>query len=363
MQSPRVAHVIDTGGPGGAETLFARCACNDFGGRVASCAVVPYEGWLSKYVRTLGGEPQLLKSKGSVSLRYFFGLKAIIEAHRATHIHAHLLGANVYSALGIPVIAVFHGATDLAGKGGRLLWLKRALLRLRHVRVVAVSRGVQHDLIAWGLPAERIRVIYNGIDTERFSPGRNHRLRESLGVADDEVLIGAVGNIRAPKAYDVLIRAIALLPPARRVRVAVFGQGSPEQLAPLAALAQTLKNHNSVSFQGFSDAGPDLYRAFDLFVSSAASEGLPLSFLEAMATGIPVVATPTTGALELISSGETGLLATDFGPEALATALERALGDVGFRERARDAGRALVVREFSSDAMNARYLALYTEST
>jgi glycosyltransferase involved in cell wall biosynthesis len=358
-----VLHSIDTGGPGGAETVFATCASRVLVGRQQALAVVPYDGWLAGHLRELGLEPVFLPSRGALNLPYLTGLWRLARRHRARLIHSHLLGSNVYSAivgrlLGIPVVAVFHGATDLQG-GGRLAVLKRQLLSQRHVHLIAVAAGVQADLVRWGISPARVRVIYNGIDADRYSPGREFDLRRELGCGPDELLVGAVGNIRVAKAYDLLLRTAKLVTPTRAVRFAVVGEGSREALAPLLEMRAALGLENRVTFLGFRPTSPDLLRNFDIFLSSARSEGLPLSFLEAMAVGLPVVATPTSGAHELLDSGRTGLVAASIAPEPLADVLRAAIDGPELRARLGVAGRAMVLERFSVRAMTAAYDALY----
>jgi glycosyltransferase involved in cell wall biosynthesis len=225
--------------------------------------------------------------------------------------------------------------------------------------MIAVAAGVKADLVRWGISPARVRVIYNGIDADRYSPGREFDLRRELGCGPNELLVGAVGNIRVAKAYDLLLRTAKLVTPTRAVRFAVIGEGSREQFAPLLEMRATLGLENRVTFLGFRPTSPDLLRNFDIFLSSARSEGLPLSFLEAMAVGLPIVATPTSGAHELLDSGRTGLVAASIAPEPLADALRAAIDGPELRARLGVAGRAMVLERFSVRAMTAAYDALY----
>jgi glycosyltransferase involved in cell wall biosynthesis len=359
----RVLHSIDTGGPGGAETVYAACAAHVFKGRQQALAVVPYDGWLAGRLRTLAIDLAILDSHGVVSLRYLAGLLRLATVHRAQLIHSHLLGSNVYCAivgrlLRLPVIAVFHGATDLHD-AGRLATVKRRLLNQSHVRLIAVSEGVRADLERWGLPRDRVKVIYNGIDANQYSPGRANDLRRELGIPPDTLLIGAVGNIRAPKAYDLLLHTAKIVIATRNVRFVVIGEGTKELLEPLLRLRSDLGLEATVTFLGFRTASPELLRNFDVFISSARSEGLPLSFLEAMAVGLPVVATPTSGALEVLESGHSGLIASEFHEAALARVVCTAVDDSGLRASLGTAGRSVVLARFSTQAMTAAYDKLY----
>src|SRR6202040_2601100 len=132
----------------------------------------------------------------------------------------------------------------------------------RRVRIVGVLDGMQEALVSFGIPRDRITVIYNGIDTEEYAPGPASALREELGLAPTDVLIGAVGNLRAPKGYDLLLQAIAQLKSRDRVQVAIFGHAYEEELTPLLELRKKLGLAARVHFLGFRAATPELYRGF-----------------------------------------------------------------------------------------------------
>lgn len=362
--APTVMHLIDTGGPGGAETLFAALAQRLGAPRTRSLAIVPREDWLSGRLRTLGITPLVLPGKGSLHLGYLKALVRIIRRNRVQLIHTHLLGSAVYGALAgmltrTPVLAVLHGPTDLRHLG-RLAGLKRWLLKHGCVAVVAVSTSTQEALKGLGIGPESVTLILNGVDTERFSPGKATQLRSELGLSDTQPLIGAVGNIRAPKAYDVLLNAAALV--LKRVpdcHFAIVGEGGSEATRPLLELSASLGISERCHFLGFREGNPALYRNFDLFVSSSRSEGLSLAFLEAMATGLPIVATRSGGPQEVLKSGENGVLVPVDDPAALASALCDVLSTPAQRVFLGARARACVVSNFSQEVMIQRYEELY----
>src|ERR1700733_11721411 len=114
---PTVMHLIDTGGPGGAETMFTQLAHRLGQNATRTLAIVPREGWLSGHLRSLGIEPIILAARGSLNLNYLWKLIVTVRRHKIRLIHTHLLGSAVYGALvGLvtrtPVIAVLHGPTD-----------------------------------------------------------------------------------------------------------------------------------------------------------------------------------------------------------------------------------------------------------
>ena len=362
--NPTVMHLIDTAGPGGAETVFAQLAH-----RMGQCAtntltVVPREDWLSGQLRSLRIEPVILPARGSLNVQYLRQLIKVARGHRVKLIHTHLLGSAIYGALvGLitrtPVIAVLHGPTDLRSLG-RLAGLKRWLLAHACSVVVAVSTSTRDALLQFGLRPQSITLIRNGVDTDYYSPGRADELRTELGLGPGDLLIGAVGNIRKPKAYEVLLKAAALvLTRVPNCHFAIVGQGDEQQLAPLQELRQSLDIAARCHFLGFRKSTPALYRNFDVFVSSSRSEGLSLAFLEAMATGLPVVATRSGGPQEVIEPDLSGVLVPIEDPDALAQGLIGTLLSAETRARLGAAARERVVEAFSLEAVLREYAQLY----
>lgn len=369
--SPTVMHLIDTGGPGGAETVFSQLA-SQLGQRgTHSLPIIPYEGWLSAQLRTLELQPQLLRAKGSLNIKYLLALVAAARQNRVRLIHTHLLGSAVYGALvGLlthtPVISIIHGPTDLRSIG-KLASLKRWLLLHGCSALVAVSTSTREALMGFGVPSESILLIRNGVDTDKYSPPpvgepRSGGLRTELGLQPDELLIGAVGNIRAPKSYEVLLKAAALVAAqVPRCRFAIVGQGNETALQPLLKLRDSLGLEQRCHFLGFRQSGPALYRNFDVFVSSSRSEGLSLAFLEAMASGLPVVATRSGGPQEVIEPEVSGVLVPVEDPAALAEGLRRTLMAADFRAKLGVAARERVVASFSLESVLKEYGRLYAQ--
>jgi glycosyltransferase involved in cell wall biosynthesis len=359
-------HLIDTGGPGGAETMFCQMATRLNDSPLQSLVVVPREGWLSSSLRAHGLEPTIMDVRGSMNVSYLRELVIFAKRQRVKVIHTHLLGSAVYGALvgailRLPVIAVFHGPTDLRAPG-RLSSIKRWLLRHACSRLVAVSEGTRKALNEFGIEDSKITVIPNGIDLAMFFSERSTGLRQELQLKADDILIGAVGNVRVPKAYDVLLQAAAIvLEHTPNAHFAVVGEGNERVMRPLLQLRDSLGIRENFHFLGFRKTTPALFGNFDVFVSSSRSEGLPLSFLEAMASGLSVVATKSGGAQEVITTEQSGILVPIEDPRALAAAISRLVSEPDLRCRLAAAGRETVVKEFNLDLTIEKYARLYHE--
>lgn len=365
-----VLHMIETGGPGGAETVFRELARGLDQTRFRSYAVIPEEGWVSESLRSDGIPFEVIPLKRSADLAYLRRILGLIARERIDIIQAHLLSSNLYAALAgavcrVPVVATFHGQVDVSHRDP-LLGLKCRLINLGAHCVVFVSEHLRQFFCASTSINSRITTcIPNGIDAARYRRQVERPLRSELGIGDDEILIGAVGNMRHAKGYDVLLHAAALL--KQRVpacRFVIVGDAAPPDLAnELAELHRALDLGDTVRYVGFRPNVEHILSSFDIFVLTSRSEGFSIATVEAMASGLPAVATRCGGPEEIIRDGEDGLLVRNESPEAVAEALERLILDRQLRERLGSRARDDALRRFSTEAMVGEYTRLYERIT
>ena len=232
-------------------------------------------------------------------------------------------------------------------------------------RYVALSQDLSRYLSGRvGIPSPRIAQIYNGVDTERFAPRPDSRralLAEQPQWADCFVL-GTVGRMHGIKNQPLLARAyvqaIKNNPALReRLRLVMVGDGPLRQECQAILAAAGLAD--CAWLPGERSDVPALMRGFDGFVLPSLNEGVSNSILEAMATGLPVVATAVGGNPELVANGETGLLVPSNQPEALARALCQLALHPAEAVRMGAAGRAAAEQRFSLQAMVSAYQGLY----
>ena len=268
---------------------------------------------------------------------------------------------------GVPVrIHGEHGrdAEDPQGTRRRYQWLRRAY-RPFVQRYVALSRDLGSYLEQRvGVPAQRISQIYNGVDVERFIPLADGRgaLAGCPFTGPGLFIAGTVGRMQTVKVQPLLsrafVRALHLQPHLLdRLRLVMVGDG------PLRAEAQAVLAEAGVShlawLPGERADVPDVMRALDCFVLPSLAEGISNTILEAMACGLPVLATAVGGNPELVQSGVTGDLVTAGDVDALADGLIRMAADPGRAAALGLAGRARVERCFSLPAMVGAYQGLY----
>lgn len=360
-----ILSVIDTLGPGGAETVYLHTCTAMDPTRFRHSCVIGGEGWLADELRSRGIQPHIVPSKGSVNFTYLRKLVAIAKAERCQILTGHLHGPAIYCslaglALARPVVSVFHGQSDVSEQG-RLAWLKRLSLRLGTNRMVFVSGRLKDTLRhALRIPEQRCAVIPNGIDVDRFRSDGSRPLRRELDLAEDRILIGAVGNLRRPKAYDVMLRAMRILrEKSSRYFLAIAGEGSGTLQAELNALRNELGLARDVAFLGLRSDVAEILGSLDAYVSSSDTEGFSISCIEAMAAGAPVIATRSGGPDEIIEHGRSGLLVPTRDPEALADAIHHVASNPDLARDLRRHAQVRVSERFSLQQMLGAYGQLF----
>ena len=278
-------------------------------------------------------------------VKNLIGLAGFVRAHDIEIIHAHAARDYHLAAL----------AVKLASRGSLVL-TRHALFPLRSInrpllrnagRVIAVSQAVAESLRRNGvIESSKITVIHNGIDIDRF---------EQSNAGDSPIEVGTVGHLAPIKGQDIFVRAAALIS-ARRpdVQFVIVGEDKSPQMSyrrSLESLVAELGLSDVVSVTGWRDDMPALLSSLTLFVSAARSEPFGLAIVEAMAAGLPVVATASEGAMEIIEDGLSGKLVPADNPEALAQAINDLLDDPLERTRLGRNARLAARERFSLQRM------------
>lgn len=364
-----IVHLIDTGGSGGAESLFVQLVSNFQSDGMHNVAVVGREGWLAEKIRAVDITPVVLPGKGSLNAAYLGRVVRLLRCERADLLVTHLYGPAVYGSIAgvltrTPVLSVLHGQTDVT-EGGRFASLKAGAVRYGANRCVFVSQQLRTDIASrLQLADARCLVIQNGIDLERFRPGRRFFLRQQLGMGPDDVLVGSVGNIRPAKAYDVLLDAARIVcDGSKRVHFVIVGEGSGPLYESIRDQRERLHLIDRVHMLGHRSDVDELLADFDVFVLSSHTEGFSLACVEAMACGIAVIATRSGGPEDIITHGESGLLVTPGSAAELAAAITTLLNETDFRMALADGGRRRAISSFSADQMLTEYRDLVAELT
>lgn len=297
---------------------------------------------------------------GDLDPRLIPRLHRHLRKHRPELVHLHSrIGADVMGGIacrlaGVPVVH----SRRVDNPEPR--WMVALKYRL-HDRVIAISEGIGQVLLAAGLPAAKLRLVRSAVDRERFDrPCNRERLTHALGIPARTRPIGSVAQLIERKGHRFLIEALPpLIGEFPHLRVLIFGQGPLEQDLRRRVAGAGLTDH--VRFVGFRDDLPDLLPCLELLVHPATLEGLGVSLLQAASAGVPIVASRVGGIPEAVRHGYNGLLAPPGDSRALGAAVATLLRDRGLARRMGAAGKELMRREFSLDAMVEGNLAVYRE--
>jgi len=375
-----ILHLIDTTGPGGAESVYVSLVLGLDQTRFRSVATtdvpapgaiqgqgISAQGWLHDALRERGVSPIVLRTTRAFDVSYLARLVQVVRATRADVIHSHLLTSSVYGSVaglltGVPVVATFHGAVDVPSRQ-LLTAIKVGIISRGARRIVFVSDHLRREILAaTGLSAVRSVVVHNGVDCGRFRPAPNDQLRRRLGLGPEVLLVGSAGNVRPPKGYDVLLDCAALVRSSTpRICFVVAGEntGQPALFRALLSQSARLGLQDIVHFIGFQHDAAEFLNGIDVFVLPSRTEGFSLSTVEAMACGLPVVATLSGGPEEIVTNDESGLLVPPDDAHGLAHALERVRDDTALRHSLAARARTHAVGNFSIGSMVRGYEAIY----
>ncbi len=293
-------------------------------------------------------------------------LVRLMKRERVDILHTHLFGSNTLGRLlgklaGVPVIIAHEHWSTISV---REALVNRLLHRLSDRVLVPSEASKRLVSKVEGVPLQTIGVLYNGVDTATFRPPTPEErvgARRELGISGDTLLAGLVGRLSPEKGgVDHLIRAI-YKPKNEQVRLLIVGDGQLrpdlERLNTELAQGQT----DRVQFVGTRQDTPRLLGAMDLFVLPSNNEALPIVLLEAMAVGLPLVATQVGGVPEIVEDDVNGLLVRPGDESRLVLALERLASDASLRHRLGEAGLARVRKAYTTEHMVSRVDEIYRE--
>ena len=281
----------------------------------------------------------------------------IIETH---HVKSHLLVRLCRPDDACPWIAFHHGYTDEGLRMGVYNQFDRWSLRFP-TRIVTVCQPFRQQLLSRGVPGSRVTIMHNAISPDwlRSEDGEN-----SPGSAHSgEQTVLAVGRFSREKRFDDLVRAVDEVHRLRRdtaVRLVLLGEG--RERAAIERTIQELGLQQAVELTGHVRDVRPYYRRAQVLAISSVSEGSPNVLLEAMAAGVPVVATAVGGIPEIVSHGETALLVKPCDPVSLAAALNQVLSDHGLAARLAGNARQLIAERYSPQARAQALMDLYLQT-
>lgn len=363
-QTINVLQLIEGLSFGGAETklleLIARMDRQRF--RTVVCSLGMGDHIKSKF-DDLNVKFVNLQRRRRIDPKIIWEVAKLIRDEKIDVVMTTLFYADVVGALAraiSPAKAVFSWETISAPE-----WLLRhRLLTYRFAmhfcdKVISVSNATADWLVEKrGVPREKVLVIPYGVDLKLYQVGRNPKLKAQLGIAAESPVVGVVARLHPQKGHRYLIEAArAIVASHPDVRFVLVGDGELRGELETQVRESSLSQH--FHFLGFRDDVKELLKTFDIFVLPSLYEGLPNVVLEAMATGLPVVATAVDGTTELIVENETGFLVPPKKPQDLANKISILLGDANRRQCFGQKGRERVEQHYSLEKQVMSFQNLY----
>jgi glycosyltransferase involved in cell wall biosynthesis len=359
----KILNLIDTAGPGGAETVFINlCSAQKQAGH-NPIAIIKSPGYVHDQLLDAGIDTRIIDSKGSFNFKLLKSLTRIIREERVDIIQSHLFGSAVYASLaGLitrkPVFATIHGLVDI-DRRDRLIMPKLLLLRAGCSRIIAVSDQI-HDMLKdlGPLSNQQIQTIYNGIDTARFERAPTGLLRQRLGL-DKQPVIGALGNIRKPKNYPLAVQTLKKLHQMGiQAHLLIAGEGKGALLEQLKQTIAETKLEEFVHILGFVDDVRDFLSSLDILLISSSSEGHPLALTQAMINELPIVATPC-GVEDILEQDHDALITEKHDAVELATLIGNILTQPELGQSLARNARTKALARYSLETMTGQYFNLY----
>lgn len=304
-----------------------------------------------------------LNKKGGNNPLLIYKISKLLKNIGAHIVQTHNWGTALEGILAAKlarVPAIIHAERGTIEGKKRNIILQRFLWGLAN-QVLSVSEAHRKKVTRIvGFPHSQIKAIVNGVDTERFSPKPDikNEVREKLGLKKDSICIGTVGSLRPVKNQMLLINACkTILPRFEQVEILIVGEGSLR--SQLMQKVHTLGFSKKIHFLGTQNNIPEILNGLDIFVLPSLNEGMPNAVLEAMACGIPVIASAVGGVPEVINDNENGITIPPENEDQLTTKLITLIENQEKRRVFGTQARKTVQERFSLVQMVSKYETLY----
>jgi len=312
----------------------------------------------------LGFQVQIFHCNGRFDNDTAQTIKGYMEKEGVNVLHSHNYKSNFYAWRALSNNNIRWVVTKHGRRSGPKLFLYNFLdgFIVRHAdRVIAVSKEIGRKARLAGIAQEKILLIENGVNLERFATSTApEAIKESLGIKKEPLIVGSIGALTREKGHQYLLRAalkvIRIYPKAIFLLV-----GDGTERPNLEKTASSLGIKNSVIFAGMRKDVPEILSIIDVFVLPSLNEGLPMALLEAQAAQIPVVATRVGAIPDVLEDGVTGILIKPKEPEAISNAVIQILSNRKVATEMAQRGFSRVRDNFSSEKMADKYLSIYKE--
>lgn len=338
---------------------------------------------LDREARRCGLESHIIATTWGLNPVVVPRLASLIQQLQPAVIHTHDVKAELVALAasrlasrrlnGVPLVGSYYGRLAMTSRVLQLADLSRFVTFRAFDQVFANSRLQANELLQFRLPAERVTVVPSFVDTRTLQPpmaAERATARATLGIPEDRLVLTTVARLSLNKGHRYLLEALpAICQAVPNVLYLISGEGT-DRAHGEGGLQATLERQvaelgltDQVRFLGYYPAVATVLHAADLLVSPSLKEGMQVALLEAMAAGLPIVATAIGGTPDAVIEGETGLLVPPADSAALARAVTRLLTDTELRQRLGQAGRQRAEICFDTRVVATRFLSLCERAT
>lgn len=366
MTKLRICHLITELKPAGAERMVYELATRTDRDRFDVSVIALRGGSVADQLEKAGIPVDIVGLRCKYDVLRLRRVVKALRKYQPDILHTHLFHADVVGRFGAWYNEIPHLVHTVHVAEGRFRPWQFSFARFLSQgceRMICVSPSVRDfHMRRCGLPERAYQVIYNGIDPEKFShdPASRSRLRAEWQLGEDAPIVGFVGRLDHQKGVDLLLSAMShLAARGEGVNFVVAGEGPQQEI--VENFARHGEGGSFCKYLGFVEDIRAIYSAVDIVVMPSRWEGFGLVAGEAMAAGLPVVATDAPGLRDVVVHDETGLVVEGTDPFALAESVQMLVDDPQLRETLGKAGRKRVMEEFSIDAMVKNHEDLYCE--
>jgi glycosyltransferase involved in cell wall biosynthesis len=368
-KAKKVLHVIDSLDLGGAQTFLLDLVSHH--DRTRFIPEVAVMHGMGVYAKAFEDARVPVQSLSPVRFPPFYipNFWKLMKGGNYDLLHFHLFGANLCAKplaimSGHPAIVVHDQCNDESREQNPLLLAADAFWNQKSHRIIAVSESTRRYLLCHeDLDDSSVITISNGIDTEKFRPaigGQCKSARSELGIPADAFVIGGVGRLVSQKNFLLFLKVASnILKKYPEVRFAIAGTGPLETI--LRAEAENLGISSQILFLGHVSDRQSLYHALDVLLITSDFEGTPMTLLEAMASGVPVVASAVDGISEVCSDGVDSLLAPPRDSDFFEQSLFRIIRDKTLRGNLAFAGRRTILERYDIQVIAERVEQVYCD--
>ena len=305
-ERPHILEVLGNAIVGGMENYVRNLTANLPAAEFKVSLLCPFESAMTEALRAAGCEVYIAPLHDDPPWRSVELICTLVREIGVDLLHAHLMNAHTVAAIagrlsGTPTVATLHGMS--------LQSQEISVARTTGSHTIVVCRQAWSQALAVGLPSELVSLVPNGVDLTVYHPlsADPGEFREAIHVAPTDMLIGFVGRLAWEKGPDKFLKAAEFILERRPdVHFAMVGTGSMEKDLAAAVRRGGLESH--IHMAGLAREPHRIYPALDLLLHTSRADAMPLTILEAMASGVPVVAIGVGGIPEIVATGETGIL-------------------------------------------------------